>query len=262
MRSCAVTVILCAAPLVACGRDRGPDTTTWHGVVAPGGWVKIRNVNGSVRVARANGAEAVIVATRSYHGRRPEPVRMVTEQHGGDVVACAAWEGATDCADRPHRGVGLLRRLLHGYGSTDLSFVVALPAGTRLDASTVNGRVTIADLAGEVVAHSVNGSITLGARGGSVQAKTVNGSIAAQVDALAPGARVALETVNGSVTAMLPAALDASVDASTTNGRVATDFAGLPLDRNAHALHGTLGHGSNAVSLKSVNGAVRIEQIR
>lgn len=257
-----VLAAVTTAALAGCGRAHGPDRYAWHGEVAPGGWLRIHNANGAVRVARASGAEAVVTAVRTYRGRRPEPVRMVTERRGADVIACVAWGDAERCDERgPRRARGLLARLLRGDGATDLAFVVAVPAGVRVEATTVNGRVTIADAPGEVIAKSVNGSVVVGAVEGPVRASSVNGSVTARVAALAPGAAVSLSTRNGSVTALLPATLDASVRASTTNGRIATDFPGVTVARGARSLETVLGAGSHEVSLRTVNGGVRVQRL-
>lgn len=259
-------VVLFTGSLVAllggCERSAGPKVTTWRGGVAPGAWVRVQNVNGAVRVARASGGEVVIVATRSASRGRPEPVRVLTERRGPDVVSCVTWGDSNRCGSSSRGRPGFLLRLLRGYGSTDLSFVVALPAGVRLDVQTVNGRVTVADAAGEVVAHTVNGSVTIGAAGGPVRAESVNGSVSAQIASLAPNARVRLGTVNGSVTALLPASLDASVAASTTNGHITSAFGGLTVPARAHAFSTTLGRGAGSVSLSTVNGSVRIATAR
>jgi hypothetical protein len=247
--------------LAACGRG-GPDQYSWHGPVAPGAWVRVRNVNGAIRVARSSGNEAVITATRTYHGRRPEPVRMITEQHGADVVACVTWGDSNRCDSRSRWRQSFLLRILRRYAPTEMTFVVALPAGVRLEAATVNGRVTVADAPDEVVVSSVNGSITLGATGGPVKASTVNGGVAAELDSLGPDARVSLESVNGSVTALLPRAANASLDLSTVNGRLTADFPGVTIARGARALHATLGTGGPAVSLHTVNGSVRAQPLR
>jgi hypothetical protein len=243
--------------------DAGPAETSWHGAVAPGAWVRLRNTNGSIRVARSSGDEVVITATRHARGtRRAEPVRLLTERSGDDVTACVALVGADRCGGSVRRPRSFFMRLLGGFAPTEMSFVVALPAGVRLDASTVNGGVTVADAEGEVVVNSVNGAIVLGATGGPVRASTVNGSVAAQIDALAPGSQVALESVNGSVTALLPPTVDASLDLSTTNGQLVADFDGVTVPRRARSLHATLGAGGSRVSLHTVNGSVRAEPLR
>jgi hypothetical protein len=262
----AVVAVLAAAvatQIVGCGRSHEPDSYTWRGDVAPGAWVRIDNVNGPIRVARAEGREAVVTATKRYRGRRPEMVRMLSERAGADVQLCAAYGSrASKCSQRGGSHTGLLGRLFRRTSPTEMEFVVAVPAGVRVQARTVNGNVVVADAGSEIRATTVNGSVVIGASGGPVRARTVNGSVTARLAALAPGAAVALASTNGRVTAMLPASLDAALDLATTNGRISSDFPLAPSTPRAHRLHGIVGTGGRPVELKTVNGDVRLEQVR
>jgi hypothetical protein len=270
----AAVALVAALPLAGCGHDddgpsRDEAAFQWRGTVPAGGWVRIRDLNGSVRVGRAPGNEAVITATQRYRGRRPQAVRLVAEPDANGVTACALWGEEGECsAERytsrsSHRG--WLTRLLDlgmRRGDVTVDYVVAVPAGVRIDASTVNGRVVVADATSEVVARSVNGPVTVGGAGGPVRAHSVNGRVNARVDALASGASVELKTVNGSVTAFLPPAVDADVALETTNGRVQSDFPlAQPEEGRRHSLRGTLGAGGRRVALQSVNGSVKLGRL-
>ena len=257
---------LLVLPLAACEHGaREPDTFAWSQSVPAGQWVRIRNLNGSVRVARAPGGEVHVSATKRYKGGRPERVRFAREIEGGGVLVCALWGDGGRCDADSYRGGSsgggnLLEKLFRRRQGVAVDFVVALPAGVKLDASTVNGRVTVADASGEVRARTVNGPVTVDASGGPVSAETVNGSVLARVDQLAPGAGVSLETVNGSVTAMLPPSMDGELDLRTTNGSVASDFP-LSVQRvDRRRIHGTLGAGGRQLSFKTVNGSVKLER--
>lgn len=265
----ALAALLLPLAAAACG-GRGDEAATdsnayaWRGPVPAGGWVRVHNTNGAVRVARAPGAEAVITASTRTRGRAA-PVRFVNVRDAEGVTVCALWsarggrctatgyEGGTAGGGR-----GIVGRLVGRRGEVRVDFVVAVPAGTRVLAETVNGAVAVADAAGEVRAKSVNGGVTLAVRGGPVRAESVNGSVRAEIAGLAPGASVALSTVNGPVTAMLPALDGADVELSTVNGRAATDFALALRDSTRTALRGTLGAGGRALTLKSVNGGVNL----
>lgn len=265
-RALALSVLL-AGPLAACGDHdaSASDVFTWSRTVAPGDWVRVRNLNGNVRVAGASGGSVRITGTRRYRGRRPQPVRFQAAEGGGGVVVCALWgrSGGRCTADdysSGKTGGSFLDRLLFRRGEVAVDFVVALPPGVRLDASTVNGRVTVADAASEVRARSVNGSITVDVRGGPVSAETVNGSVLAQVADLAPGAGLSLGSVNGSVTAMVPPGLGGDLDLKTTNGRVVTDLPVAARHVDRRSLRGVLGAGGHPFSLQTVNGSVRLER--
>lgn len=258
---------LLLAPLAACGHDdAAADSFAWSQAVPAGGWVRVRNLNGSVRVARASGPTVRISATKRYKGRRPETVRFLTAADGGGAVVCAVWGSsggrcsANGYSGGKQGGRSFLRDLLFRRSSVAVDFVVALPPGVRLDASTVNGKLTIADAAGEVKARNVNGSIVIDARGGPVDASTVNGSVLARVADLAPGAGLKLGSVNGSVTAMVPPSIDGDLDLQTTNGRVVSELPVPGQQASRRAIRGTLGAGGRSVSLHTVNGSVRLER--
>jgi hypothetical protein len=263
-----LALALLLAPLAACAHDdaRESDSFAWSQSVAPGSWVRVRNTNGAIRVARAAGSAVRITATKQYKGRRPEPVRFLTRQDGSGAVVCAVWgsSGGHCSADQygsGQRGSGsFLHRLLFRRSGVSVDFVVALPPGVRLDVSTVNGRVTVADAASEVRAKTVNGSVTVDARGGPVSAETVNGSVLARIADLAPGAGLSLGSVNGSVTALVPPALDGDLDLRTTNGRVVNELPVSAQHADRRSLRGILGAGGRRLSLQTVNGSVRFER--
>ena len=271
-RSVLALAVLAAAPLAGCGSDRGPTRTEsafqWRGTVPAGGWVRIRDMNGAVRVGRAPGNETIITATRKYRGRRPQSVRLVAEPDANGVTACALWGDHGECSaeryeSRSSSHRGWFSRIFNGRrgGNVTVDYVVAVPAGVRIDASTVNGRVIVADATSEVVARSVNGPVTIGGAGGPVRARSVNGRVNARFDRLAPGASVELKTVNGSVTALLPSSFDADVALETTNGRVTSDFPLAQREGNRRVLRGTLGAGGRRVALESVNGSVKLGRL-
>ena len=272
IRSALALVVLAAAPLAGCGSDRGPTRTEsafqWRGTVPAGGWVRIRDLNGAVRVGRAPGREAIITATRKYRGRHPQAVRFVAEPDANGVTACALWGDEGECsAERYENGSsshrGWFSRIFNRRrgGNVTVDYVVAVPAGVRIDASTVNGRVIIADATSEVIARSVNGPVTIGGAGGPVSARSVNGRVNARFDQLAAGVSVELKTVNGSVTALLPPSVDADVALQTTNGRATSDFPLAMREGNRRVLRGTLGAGGRRVALESVNGSVKLGRL-
>jgi len=197
--------------VAGCHAPTGSDTFTWTGTVPAGAWLRLRNLNGTVLVARAEDGVVRIRGVKHYVGGRPEAVRFVANQEGADVVVCALWgaHGGSCSGERygSSRGKGgaLWRRLLYHEREVNVEFVVAVPAGVRVDASTVNGRITVADVPGEVRVATTNGGVAVTAIGGPVHARTVNGRVQVRVDSLAPTAELDAETVNGTVTALAPA---------------------------------------------------------
>ncbi len=269
-RPALVLAALAFVPLAGCrhsedGEPRTEPAFRWTGTVPQGGWVRIRDLNGSVRVARAPGAEVVITASRRFRGRRPQEVRLVATPDDEGVTACAIWGSGACTAERyqstSHRGGSWFERLFRRHASVSVDYLVAVPAGVRVDARTTNGGVIVADATSEVIARTTNGSVTIGTSSGRVSGHTTNGSVRARVDGLPPGASVELATVNGSVTALLPASVDADVSLQTVNGRAKSDFPIALQEGNRRSLRGTLGAGGQRVSLKTVNGSVTLGRL-
>jgi DUF4097 and DUF4098 domain-containing protein YvlB len=192
----------------------------------------------------------------------------VAERDAEGVTACALWGGGGECSPERYesatrrRGGGWLERMFFKRASVSVDYLVAVPAGVRVDVRTVNGGVTVADVTSEVVVRTTNGSITLGTAGGRVSGETVNGSVRARLDGWRGGA-VELKTVNGSVTALLPAEASAEVALETTNGRVKSELPMAVSHGDRRSLRGTLngGPGQGRVALETVNGSVTLGRL-
>ena len=233
------------------------DAYTWSGVVSGDGPVWIRNLNGTIMVERAEGDSVVVTAQKSWRHGDPESVQIVAMPADGAVTICALWNAAT--AECGAGGVYRMKGGKGGHGDVAVRFFVRLPAGVRLDASTVNGSITAAGTEGTLALETVNGSVTVDEVIGSVTASTVNGGITAAVLDLAGASELDLSTVNGSIEASVPAEINAQLEASTVNGKVQSE---LPLQIvgriNPRSIRATLGSGGMPLRLKTVNGSVTI----
>ena len=125
----------------------------WSGVVPEGRMVYVRNMNGGVRVEATSGSTVEVVAIKKASRRgNPADVRITAEQRPGrgDVVICAIWYERTRCDEDGYRtrGGNAGRDWWDWFGADDrgnvnLEFVVRLPRGVRVTASSVNGGITI-----------------------------------------------------------------------------------------------------------------------
>jgi DUF4097 and DUF4098 domain-containing protein YvlB len=130
----------------------------------------------------------------------------------------------------------------------------------RADASTVNGGVHVENASGELVLETTNGDLkAVNVRGG-IRAHTTNGSITLDLPTLE--ADVEAETTNGGIKLSLSALqeINATLDAKTTNGSISFDFPVTvqSLEKSKHQLRGKIGQGGPLISLKTVNGSVRL----
>src|SRR5919206_3440527 len=254
----ALTSIALAAPAVA--QQQSTDNTfTWDGKMAAGSWLRIRNLNGSVNVERADGDVAQVRGEKQWRRGDPRLVRFQVIKDGDNVTVCALWDEDDLCDETGYHSHGH-----HHDEDNDVSvrFTVRLPNGVKMDASTVNGGVDVRGAQAEVVANTVNGRVDASSTTGPVNANTVNGSVHVRMDALTGDGDLTLSTVNGSVTAELPAKLDAELELETVNGNVRTDYPLTVTGRlDPHHIRGTIGSGGRRLRLKTVDGSIELRKL-
>ena len=253
-----VLAALIARPAEA---QRRSDTFNWEGRVPSGRWIYLRNVNGEVRVERGTGDRVQVTATKHWRRGNPDDVRITTEKAGDgeSVVVCALYDDRARCDEDGYHSSG------HWNGDRDndvsVEFVVRVPSGVRVDASTTNGDLSVTGATSEVVAHTTNGDVRAESTGGPVTARTTNGNVTASMRDLGSTRDLDFTTTNGSVVVEVPASLGAEVDMSTTNGHVASDFPMTLSGRiDPRRLHATIGDGSRRLRLHSTNGNVELRK--
>ena len=247
---------------VAAAQQRSERDFSWDGRVTSGKWLYVRNLNGSIRVERATGDRAEVTAVKRWRRGNPEDVRIETRRIGGDdgdAIICAFWTENASCDEDGYRSHGDNNRRDHD-NDTSVEFTVKLPAGVRLNVSTVNGGVTVAGATSEVRASTVNGRVSAASSGGPVNASTVNGDIDVRMKELGTG-DLEYSTVNGSIEIEVPANLDADLDMRTVNGSLSADFPITLQGRvNPRRMRATIGKGGRRIRLETVNGSVELRK--
>lgn len=244
-------------------KESGDTPFTWSGTVQSGRWVYVRNLNGPVRVEEGTGSKVEVSAEKRWRRGNPEDVKITVRQvgaGGGDVIVCALWNDRSTCDEDGYHSHsdGWFR---NNENDVQVEFVVRLPAGVKVDASTVNGGVDIDGATSDVVAHTVNGSVDARSTGGPVSAHTTNGDVMVS-SAKLDGDHTEFSTVNGTITVSLPASVNADVEMRTVNGHLSSDF---PLtvegSFSPRRLHATLGKGGATLRLSTVNGSIRLRKL-
>jgi DUF4097 and DUF4098 domain-containing protein YvlB len=193
-------------------------------------------------------------------------VRFVLERTGagqGDVLVCALWDDDSHCDET---GYDSHSHHHHGWrddedNDVNADFIVLVPTGIKVLASTVNGDVEVSGTTRDVDASSVNGRVDATSDGGPVQASSVNGSVDASMRQLNTAARLEYSSVNGSVRVSLPADLKADIELSTVNGSVRSDFPiSVTGSLEPKHLHGTIGGGGIPVRIDTVNGSIELRK--
>lgn len=232
---------------------RAHDTWTRSYVLSPGGRLELINVNGRIDAEPASGDAVELVGERTAKAGSDDAARDLL----GKV------EMREEVGERGAR-VEVRAPRTFGVSNVEVRWTVRVPKGTTVDLRTVNGRVALVGLEGEVHAKTVNGGVE-GKRLSviSLDASTVNGGV--DIDLATPvagEARVALEAVNGGVSLALPGDSRASVTARVTNGGIRTTDLELQLtgEQSRRRLEGTLNGGGALVTLETTNGGVRLSK--
>jgi hypothetical protein len=240
--------------------SRSGEEFRWQGEIPAGQAVEIKDVNGRIRADRATGDRVEVTATRTARRSDPDEVRIEVVEHGGGVTICAVYpsvpgEPENECV--PGEG----GRMRVRNSDVSVAFTVAVPAGVSLIARTVNGSVEAADLDSDVTARAVNGSLRI-ATARHATAQTVNGSIRASLGRADWTEAAEFRTVNGSITLEVPADLHADILVETTNGRITTDFELADTrEMSRRRVSGRVGQGGRELSLRSVNGSIRLRKL-
>jgi Toastrack DUF4097 len=218
----------------------------------------LRNINGPIKVEPADGHTLEVRAERTFKHSAADSVRLVTAESERGITICAVWPGSGQCGPDGEYSVQGNR---HG-SDVAVMFTVRLPAGVRLDASTINGDLEVRGASAPVRAGTVNGDVTVSTSDGPVRIASVNGDVRASILGFANPDEVDVATVHGDATLELPARIDAVVQGHTVTGEISSDF---PLTVSgkiaSHDLSGTLGKGGRHIHVATVAGDVTLRRV-
>ena len=238
-------------------RQRETNAFQWSGRIPSGSWLRVRNINGPIRVVAATGDNAEVTADKTWRTGNAQQVRVEMVRDGNNVTICAIWHPNVRCDAEGYHGSGRSEN----SGDVAVEFTVRLPRGVHLNGNTVNGSFTVEGATGQVVARTINGDVNVSSSGGPVEARTTNGSIDASMGTATLSDDLSFITTNGSITLTLPAAINARLEMRTVNGRLTSDF---PLTLSGpispRQISTTLGSGGRRLELRTVNGSVTIKR--
>jgi hypothetical protein len=231
----------------------------WSGRVASGGTIEIKGILGNIKAEASSSGEAEVVAVKSGRRSDPKEVEIRVVEHSGGVTICAVYPSGDP--NRPNDcQVGENWHSSTHNNDVNVEFTVRVPQGVRFRGATINGSVETGALGSDVEASTVNGSIRITAAG-IARASTINGSITASLGSANWTSPLEFKTVNGGITLDLPSDTSAEVRAETLNGDISSDFPMNTLTRVGRKhLNGTIGNGGRELSLKTINGSIRLRR--
>ena len=226
------------------------------------GTFSLKNVNGEVRVSTWKEEKVEIKALKQTN-KAAENLQKVKIE-----VTTAADSISVDTVYPKHGNTGVSVdydiKVPEGVNLGELSSVngsvgITGPFG-RVSASTVNGRVHLENASGDLELETTNGDVKAINVNGPIDAHTTNGSITLELPKLE--AEVSAETTNGGITLRLSTTqeINAALEAETVNGSISFDFPVTlqSLEKSRHHLRGQIGRGGPQISLKTVNGSIRL----
>lgn len=258
VRACAMTVGLAFILAGSAGRASAAEDFAWKEKLAPGGALEIRNINGEIRIEDGKGPEVEVVARKRGDRSNPAEVKIEVVKHAKGVTICAVYPASGSTPNQCLPGGGHMN--IPDGNDVTVAFTIKAPPGLPFIGHTVNGAIKSTATSGEADVKTVNGSIEIAASG-SVRAETVNGSVRARMDRTDWKGEITIATVNGSVIVDLPASASVDVQAKTVSGSIDTDF-GLPVEGKwgPKRLSGTIGSGGRVLTVKTVNGSIKLRR--
>ena len=219
------------------------------------GKISVSNINGSITVEAWDRNEIRLEAVKTADSR--ESLSMVDIDINAKIDR---FKVSTDYQNWNNDGRNNNWRKGR---SIRVEFRLTVPRTAFLDdIETVNGSVSVSNMTNFTRISAVNGGVRAINLSGTAELSTVNGKTEAEFDSLRATDNIKLETVNGTVSLLLPSDINATVKASTVNGRINNDF-GLPVKKGKYVgrdLCGRIGSGSVEVNLSAVNGTLSIKR--
>jgi hypothetical protein len=253
-------LLILGTPGALSAQDRQSERAfTLNETVPSGQWIRVRNVNGEIRVTSSSSGRVEVVGTKSWRRGDPKAVRIESRKSSdGSILVCAYWTEDATCTENSYSSHNEGR---NRNNDVAVDFEVRVPKGVKVGVHTVNGEVSVAGVTDEVEATTVNGAVDATSSGGPVTGSTVNGSVHARMGRLVGDEDLTYSTVNGSVIAEFGTDIDANVELSTVNGRFQTDWPVTITGRvDPRHLRATLGKGGRRIRLSTVNGNVELRK--
>src|SRR5215468_1147545 len=196
--------------------------------LAPGANVKIQSINGLVSIETWDGDRAEInITVRASDIAAMERQPIIIEAPTPDSLTIRVEE------DKEGRRRGEDRGWVRHEAR------LKLPKSVNLKVSSVNGKVDVGAITGEVGVNSVNGGVVVAQAGTATQ----------------------LSSINGGVKIGLPSETNAEIDVHSVNGGIKSDLPITIIGEVKHGqLRGRVGDGGPPINITSVNGGVTLER--
>jgi DUF4097 and DUF4098 domain-containing protein YvlB len=226
--------------------------------VRPGATVKLTNVNGRITITAWDQPRVKVVAEKQVKADSDDvkkalnDLRVDMQPRDGGLVIDTHYPRENEGA------ASIFSWLLGDHIEAQVTYELMVPRTMNVDVSNTNGAIHLSDVAGTHELDTTNGKIEVARCAGSLDASTTNGSIHAELTKVNKGQPLRFETTNGRIEVELPRDLAVDVDASTTNGDIATDLPVAATRTSSNSLRGTINGGGTSLRMRTTNGGIAI----
>jgi hypothetical protein len=274
------TALLCAGTASAQSRTEHSSTKqTLHFAGTGPHILELRDINGAISVEAYSGRDVEMIVEKSVRADSEDDLRAAERDvtldtsDNADLVRVVVREPNQGvCGEESHNWSWF--RTEESRYHVRFDFTIRVPPDTQLRLCTVNeGDIRVRGTRGEFSVHSVNGRITMTDIAGAGEAITVNGPVEASFVS-APHAASVFKTINGSVVLTLPEPPAVELRMKTLNGGLYTDFDvqtlpaealrtvqkrdGMSVYRSNGFTSFRVGSGGPELTLDTLNGDVRV----
>jgi DUF4097 and DUF4098 domain-containing protein YvlB len=227
-----------------------------------GGTFSLKNVNGSITITTWKEDKVDIKALKTTKGDpdKLKEVKIEVEATANSVSVDTIFPRDKNIRVSVNYKVKVPQGVnLRKVKSTNGSVYITGPVG-HTNASTTNGRIELDGAKGTISLSSTNGRIEAVNIRGELDADTTNGTIVLEM--LSFEDTIKARSTNGSITLRIGSLekVNADLNARTTNGSISLD---LPvtlksMKKSRRSLEGQIGQGGPEISLRTVNGSIKI----
>jgi len=250
----AIAILLLSSTLPATTLEDILDTTL---AFSSGDQLTLANTNGEIEVTSWDRNEIRIEAHKKARGSDDQDLQSVLDNV--TVIIDEVTGGITIDTEFPRSGVNAWA---NNKISLSVDYLITVPNQANLDIETVNGRVGVRGVSGDIDIDTTNGGIEVTDSAGQVSAKSTNGGISIELAEVDASQSMTLRTTNGGVSLALPSSVQANLTARTTNGTIETDFPITMQGRlSGTRLEGEINGGGGEIDIKTTNGGIEIREI-
>ena len=227
----------------------------WRGQIAQGLEIEIKNISGDIQASLAAGNEVEVFATKRGQRYDASDVRIDVVEHAGGVTICPVYPDRP--GDRPNECLPGDEGFMNtNDNDVEVTFTVLVPEGVAFVAKNVAGGVDADGLESDAFVRTIAGDVRVETTG-LAEASTISGSVTAYVGLADWDRDLSFRSVTGDVFVQIPAATNADVEVSTSNGTILSDFS---LDETAFGkLEGTIGLGGPKLTLSTITGNITLQ---